>query len=58
MATNDKNYGPNFQFKGQVKIEDVSRQLNLLVDSINSMIDTYNDAGYVTDIDLNDVSPE
>ena len=58
MATNDKNYGPNFQFKGQVKIEDVSNQLDLLVDGINNMIDTYNDAGYVTDIDLNDVSPE
>lgn len=58
MATNDKNYGPNFQFKGQVKIEDVSRQLDLLVDGINNMIDTYNDAGYVTDIDLNDVSSE
>ena len=58
MATNDKNYGPNFQFKGQVKIEDVSKQLDLLVDGINSMIDTYNDAGYVTDIDLNDVSSE
>lgn len=54
----DKKYGPNFQFKGQVKIEDVSNQLDLLVDGINSMIDTYNDAGYVTDIDLNDVSPE
>ena len=58
MATNDKNYGPNFQFKGQVKIEDVSRQLDLLVDGINNMIDTYNDAGYVTNIDLNDVSSE
>lgn len=54
----DKKYGPNFQFKGQVKIEDVSNQLDLLVDGINSMIDTYNDAGYVTDIDLNDVSSE
>ena len=54
----DKKYGPNFQFKGQVKIEDVSNQLNLLTDGINSMIDTYNDAGYVTDIDLNDVSSE
>lgn len=54
----DKKYGPNFQFKGQVKIEDVSRQLDLLTDGINSMIDTYNDAGYVTDIDLNDVSSE
>lgn len=58
MATNDKNYGPNFQFKGQVKIEDVSNQLDLLTDGINRMIDTYNDAGYVTDIDLNDVSSE
>lgn len=54
----NKKYGPNFQFKGQVKIEDVSKQLGLLTDGINSMIDTYNDAGYVTDIDLNDVSPE
>lgn len=54
----DKKYGPNFQFKGQVKIEDVSKQLDLLTDGINSMIDTYNDAGYVTDIDLNDVSSE
>ena len=54
----DKNYGSNFQFKGQVKIEDVSKQLDLLVDGINGMIDTYNNAGYVTDIDLNDVSPE
>lgn len=54
----DKKYGPNFQFKGQVKIEDVSNQLGLLTDGINSMIDTYNDAGYVTDIDLNDVSSE
>ena len=54
----DKNYGSNFQFKGQVKIEDVSKQLDLLVGGINDMIDTYNDAGYVTDIDLNDVSSE
>ena len=54
----DKKYGPNFQFKGQVKIEDVSRQLDLLVNGINGMIDTYNNAGYVTDIDLNDVSSE
>lgn len=54
----DKKYGPNFQFKGQVKIEDVSNQLGLLTDGINRMIDTYNDAGYVTDINLNDVSPE
>lgn len=54
----DKKYGPNFQFKGQVKIEDVSNQLDLLTDGINRMIDTYNDAGYVTDIDLNDVSSE
>lgn len=54
----DKKYGPNFQFKGQVKIEDVSKQLDLLADGINSMIDTYNDAGCVTDIDLNDVSSE
>ena len=54
----DKKYGPNFQFKGQVKIEDVSNQLGLLTDGINRMIDTYNDAGYVTDIDLNDVSSE
>ena len=40
----DKKYGPNFQFKGQVKIEDVSNQLGLLTDGINRMIDTYNDA--------------
>lgn len=55
---NNNGYGPNFQFKGQVKIEDVKNQLDLLIDDINNMIDTYNDAGYVTDIDLNDVSPE
>lgn len=55
---NSKAYGPNFEFKGQVKIEDVKSQFDLLVDGINSQIDTYNDAGYVTEIDYNDVSPE
>lgn len=55
---NNSGYGPNFQFKGQVKIEDVKNQLDLLTDNINDMIDTYNNAGYVTDIDLNDVSSE
>lgn len=60
MINNNNNtaYGPNFEFKGQVKIEDVKNQFDLLVDGINSQIDTYNDAGYVTEIDYNDVSPE
>lgn len=61
MADNNNNntaYGPNFEFKGQVKIEDVKNQFDLLVNGINSQIDTYNDAGYVTEIDYNDVSPE
>lgn len=55
---NITKYGPNFQFKGQVKIEDVEGQLNLITDKINHMIDNYNELGYVDNIDLNDVSPE
>lgn len=58
MAENSKEYGANFEFRGQVKIEDVQGQFDKLVSDINDMIDTYNDAGYVDEIDLNDVSDE
>ena len=59
MADNRrKEYGANYEFRGQVQIEDVKGQFDKLVTDINNMIDVYNDAGYVDDIDLNDVSDE
>ena len=57
MADNKrKEYGANYEFRGQVQIEDVKGQFDKLVTDINSMIDVYNAAGYVDNIDLNDVS--
>lgn len=45
-------------FKGQVKISDVQKAFDNLVDRINNSIDTYNESSYVTDINYNDVSEE
>lgn len=59
MADNRrKEYGANYEFRGQVQIEDVKGQFDKLVTDINNMIDVYNAAGYADDIDLNDVSDE
>ncbi|MDD7588826.1 hypothetical protein, partial [Bullifex porci] len=45
-------------FKGQVKISDVQKAFDNLVDRINDSIDIYNESSYVTDINYNNVSEE
>ena len=45
-------------FKGQVKISDVQKAFDNLVERINDSIDAYNESSYVTDINYNNVSEE
>lgn len=47
---NNKKYEVK-QFKGQVKISDVQAAFDQIVERINEMIDSYNEASYVTEID-------
>lgn len=46
-----------FYFKGQVKIEDVKRELDAIVTSINEIIDAYNASDYVKEMDYTIASP-
>ena len=45
-------------FKGQVKISDVQKAFDNLVNRINDSIDAYNESSYVTDINYNNASEE
>ena len=45
-------------FKGQVKISDVQKAFDNLLERINDSIDTYNESSYVADINYNNVSEE
>ena len=45
-------------FKGQVKISDIQKAFDNLVNRINSSIDIYNKSSFVADINYNDVSEE
>lgn len=39
------------RFKGQVKISDVQREFNDIINTINTIVDTYNKSKYVNEID-------
>ena len=45
-------------FKGQVKISDVQKAFDNLVERINDSIDAYNESSYVADINYNNASEE
>ena len=39
------------KFRGQVKISDVQREFNDIINTINTIVDTYNKSKYVNEID-------
>lgn len=45
-------------FKGKVHISDVQEEFDALVGGVNEIIDAYNSADFIQDIDYSDVSPD
>ena len=45
-------------FKGKVHISDVQEEFDALVSGVNEIIDAYNSADFIQNIDYSDVSPD